>query len=66
MRVVAQNRRAFAMPQLIQKFYAIKDRKAIRVGMIGSTVFALLLGIIAYFMGSTTRFFAKTGDRFDG
>lgn len=51
----------FAMPQLIQKFYAVKDRKAIRVGMIGSTVFALLLGVIAYFMGSTTRFFASTG-----
>jgi len=49
----------FAMPQLIQKFYAVKDRKAIRVGMIGSSVFAVLLGVIAYFMGSTTRFFLK-------
>lgn len=47
----------FAMPQLIQKFYAIKDRKSIRIGMVASTVFALLIGCIAYFMGSTTRFF---------
>lgn len=47
----------FAMPQLIQKFYAIKDRKAIRVGMIASTFFALLIGCIAYFLGSTTRVF---------
>jgi len=47
----------FAMPQLMQKFYAIKDRKAIRTGMIASTIFALLIGGIAYFLGSTTRVF---------
>jgi len=47
----------FAMPQLIQKFYAIKDRKAIRTGMIASTFFALLIGGVAYFLGSTTRIF---------
>ena len=47
----------FAMPQLVQKFYAIKDRKAIRTGMIASAFFALLIGCIAYFMGATTRFF---------
>jgi solute:Na+ symporter, SSS family len=47
----------FAMPQLIQKFYAIKDRKAIRTGMFASAFFALLIGCIAYFIGSTTRVF---------
>jgi SSS family solute:Na+ symporter/sodium/proline symporter len=47
----------FAMPQLIQKFYAIKDRKAIRTGMFASAFFALLIGCIAYFLGSTTRVF---------
>jgi SSS family solute:Na+ symporter/sodium/proline symporter len=47
----------FAMPQLMQKFYAIRDRKAIRTGMIASTLFALLIGGIAYFLGSTTRVF---------
>lgn len=47
----------FAMPQLIQKFYAIRDRKSVRIGMIASTFFALLIGCIAYFMGSTTRVF---------
>ncbi|MCU0369890.1 MAG: hypothetical protein MUC31_00605 [Bacteroidales bacterium] len=47
----------FAMPQLMQKFYAIKDRKAIRFGMVASTIFALLIGGIAYFLGSTTRIF---------
>jgi len=47
----------FAMPQLIQKFYAIKDRRSIRIGMVASTFFALLIGCIAYFIGSTTRVF---------
>ena len=47
----------FAMPQLVQKFYAIRDKKSIKTGMIASTFFALLIGGIAYFLGSTTRFF---------
>ncbi len=47
----------FAMPQLVQKFYAIKDRKSVRKGMIASTFFALLIGGVAYFIGATTRVF---------
>lgn len=47
----------FAMPQLVQKFYAVKDRRSIRIGMIASTFFALLIGCIAYFIGSTTHVF---------
>jgi len=47
----------FAMPQLVQKFYAIRDRKAIKTGMIASTVFAALIGGVAYFVGATTRIF---------
>ena len=50
----------FAMPQLIQKFLAIRDEKAIKTGMIASTVFALLIGCVAYFVGSTGRFFIST------
>ncbi len=46
-----------AMPQLVQKFYAIKDKKAVRVGIIASTVFAVLICGVAYFIGSTTRVF---------
>jgi SSS family solute:Na+ symporter/sodium/proline symporter len=45
------------MPQLVQKFYAIKDRRAIRIGMVASTGFALLIGGVAYFTGATTRLF---------
>lgn len=47
----------FAMPQLVQKFYAIKDKRSVRIGMVASTFFALLVGGIGYFTGATTRFF---------
>ncbi len=47
----------FAMPQLVQKFYAIKDNRSIRIGMIASTFFAILISAIGYFTGATTRFF---------
>jgi SSS family solute:Na+ symporter/sodium/proline symporter len=47
----------FAMPQLIQKFYAIRDKESVRTGMVVSTVFALLVGGIAYFVGSTTQYY---------
>jgi len=52
----------FAMPQLVQKFYAIRDRKSIRTGMIASTFFALLIGGVAYYIGATTRIFISADD----
>lgn len=52
----------FAMPQLVQKFYAIRDRRSIRIGMIASTFFALLIGGVAYYIGSTTRVFISPAD----
>lgn len=45
------------MPQLVQKFYAIKDNRSIRIGMIASTLFAILIAGVAYFAGATTRLF---------
>jgi len=47
----------FAMPQLVQKFYAIRDRKAIRTGMIASTAFSILITGTAYFVGAAARCF---------
>ncbi len=47
----------YAMPQLAQKFYAIKDRRSIRLGMIASTFFSALISGVAYFTGSTLRIF---------
>jgi solute:Na+ symporter, SSS family len=46
-----------AMPHLIQKFYAIRDTRAIRVGMFGSAAFAIIITGIGYFAGVTTRSF---------
>ncbi|HNQ23034.1 MAG TPA: sodium:solute symporter family protein [Phycisphaerae bacterium] len=47
----------FGMPQLVQKFYAIKSARAIRIGMVASTVLALFICGTAYFCGATTRLF---------
>jgi len=47
----------FAMPQLLQKFYAIKDERSVKIGMFASSVFALLVAGIAYFTGALTRIF---------
>ncbi|MBN1425401.1 sodium:solute symporter [Candidatus Fermentibacteria bacterium] len=47
----------FAMPQLIQKFYGVKDERSIRIGTVVSTGFALLATVGAYFTGALTRVF---------
>ncbi len=47
----------FAMPQLLQKFYAVRDARTVRVGTVASTFFALLVTGTAYFVGATTRLF---------
>jgi len=57
-----------AMPQLVQKFYAIKDKRAIKIGMIASTCFAIIIGGVAYFTGAISRLFLspeKTPDAFN-
>jgi solute:Na+ symporter, SSS family len=50
----------FAMPQLLQKFYAIKDKRSVKIGMFASTAFALLVAGIAYFTGALTRIFLNS------
>ncbi len=50
----------FALPQTIHKYQSIKDRRAIRRGMIVSTVFALIVGVGAYFTGALSAFFPET------
>ena len=47
----------FAMPQLVQKFYAIKDKRSVKIGMIASSIFALIVTGTAYFTGALTRIF---------
>ena len=47
----------WALPQTIHKYYAIRDKKAIKQGIIVSSAFALLIGAAAYFTGSLSFFF---------
>lgn len=47
----------WGLPQMIHKYYAIKDEAAIKKGTIISTVFALVIGVSAYFTGSVGRLF---------
>ncbi len=45
----------WGLPQMIQKYYAIKDTKSIKQATIISTAFALIIGCGAYFAGSLSR-----------
>ena len=49
----------FALPQTIHKYYAIRDKRAIRQGTIVSTAFALIIGFGAYFVGSLSGLFPE-------
>lgn len=48
---------AWGLPQMVHKFYAIKNERAIKKATIISTLFAALIGIGAYFTGSFGRLF---------
>lgn len=48
----------WGLPQMVQKFYAIKSEKDIRTGAIVSTFFALIVAGGSYFLGGFGRLFA--------
>ena len=50
------------LPQMVQKFYAIKSESAINKGMIISTVFALIVAGGCYFLGGFGRLFSDQID----
>ena len=56
----------WALPQTVHKYYAVRDDKAINQGMIVSTLFALIIGFGAYYVGALSGFFPEiisvTGD----
>ncbi len=52
----------WGLPQMVQKFYAIKDRKAVKLGTIISTLFALVVAGGSYFLGGFGRLFATADD----
>lgn len=45
----------WGLPQMVSKYYAIKDDKSIKTATIVSTLFALIIGAGAYFIGSLSR-----------
>ncbi len=52
----------WGLPQMVQKFYAIKSEKAINKGMIISTLFALVVSGGCYFLGGFGRLFSDKVD----
>ncbi len=50
----------WGLPQMIQKFYAIKDNSSIKRGTVISTIFALVVAGGSYFMGGFGRLYANT------
>ena len=52
----------WGLPQMVQKFYAIKSEQAISKGTIISTIFALIVAGGCYFLGGFGRLFADKID----
>lgn len=52
----------WGLPQMVQKFYAIKNEAAIRKGTVISTVFALVVAGGCYFLGGFGRLFSDQID----
>lgn len=55
--VVLTSLGAWGLPQMVQKFYSIKNEQAIKPAIIVSTAFALIIAFGAYFTGSFGRLF---------
>lgn len=47
----------WGLPQMVQKFYAIKDKKSIETGTIISTIFAIIVAGGCYFLGGFGRLY---------
>jgi len=47
----------WGLPQMVHKFYTIRDESAIKKGTIISTVFSLIIGFGAYFCGAFGRIY---------
>lgn len=48
---------AWGLPQMVHKFYTIRNEKAIKTGMIISTIFAFIIAGGSYFMGAFGRLY---------
>ena len=52
----------WGLPQMVQKFYAIRSEKAVETGTIISTIFAFLVAGGCYFLGGFGRLFSDRVD----
>lgn len=52
----------WGLPQMVHKFYAIKDKPAIKRGAVISTIFALVVAGGSYFIGGFGRLFTTAAD----
>ena len=55
--VVLTSLGTWGLPQMVHKFYAIKDEKSIKLGTIISTLFAIVVSGGCYFLGGFGRLF---------
>ncbi|MBR6770698.1 MAG: sodium:solute symporter [Lachnospiraceae bacterium] len=55
--VVLTSLGTWGLPQMVHKFYAIRDEKAIRYGTIISTLFAMVVSGGCYYLGGFARLF---------
>ena len=53
----------WGMPQMVHKYYAIKDVGSIKTATIVATFFSLFIGVGAYFNGSLSRLFIQANDK---
>uniref|UniRef100_UPI004055AD3A sodium:solute symporter family transporter n=1 Tax=Acetatifactor sp. TaxID=1872090 RepID=UPI004055AD3A len=55
--VVLTSLGTWGLPQMVHKFYAIKDEKSVKTGTIISTIFAIIVSGGCYFLGGFGRLF---------
>ncbi|MCR5734074.1 MAG: sodium:solute symporter [Lachnospiraceae bacterium] len=55
--VVLTSLGTWGLPQMVQKFYAIRDEKAVHTGTVISTVFAIVIAGGCYFLGGFARLY---------
>lgn len=55
--VVLTSLGTWGLPQMVHKFYAIKDEKSVKAGTVISTIFAIIISGGCYFLGGFGRLF---------
>lgn len=56
--VVLTSLGTWGLPQMVHKFYAIKDEHSVKIGTVVSTIFAIIISGGCYFLGGFARLYA--------